>query len=141
MPGMIQGRSNKMTSATSNPVDAHELSQKLNNAERKYYSNLKLLEEKLARLEAFQTLSKRLIACTDPSEVLDKLVELSIQYTGVEKAAVIQSGQEGYRIAALKGYSRTRAGELQRLVISGSNNHLQKVSADTHRIRRPGSGL
>ena len=83
---MHHSRRNKMGSATSDPVEAHELSQKLISAERKYYSSLELLEEKLARLEAVQTLSKHLITCTDPVEVLDKLVELSIQYTGVEKA-------------------------------------------------------
>ena len=122
-----QSRLYKMGSDTLGSVDVHELSQKLVDAERKYYTNLKLLQEKLARLEAVQMLSKLLIACTDPADVLDKLVELSIQYTGVEKAIVVQPVEDGYEIGALKGYSRTKVRDLQRFVISGKNMHIRKV--------------
>lgn len=127
MTRMQQSRRNKMSSATADPGDARELSQKLIIAERKYYSNLKLLEEKLARLEVFQKLSKRLIACTDPAEVLDKLAELSIQYAGIEKAVIIQPQDQEFKIAALKGYSRSKTGGLQGFVFSGNNSYIRKV--------------
>jgi len=116
-----------MNSKALGSVDLTGLRQKLVDAERKYYSNLNVLEEKLARLEAVQTLSKLLIACTDPTDVLDKLAELSVQYMGVEKAIVIQPVDDGYEIGALKGYSRRQARELQRLLISSDNKQLRKV--------------
>ena len=124
-----------MDSEALNSVDVTGLRQKLVDAERKYYTNLKVLEEKLSRLEAVQTLSKLLIACTDPADVLDKLTELSIQYMGVEKAIVVQPVDGGYEIGALKGYSRRQARELQRFVISGENKHIRKVlEAKTSRL-------
>lgn len=116
-----------MCSDALGSVAVDGLRQKLVDAERKYYTNLNVLQEKLARLEAVQTLSKHLIACTDPADALDKLVELSIRDMGVEKAIVIQPVAGGYEIGALKGYSRRRLGELQRLVVSGENRHIRKV--------------
>jgi len=117
-----------MDSDTSDPLDLDGLRQKLRGAERKYYTNLNVLQEKLSRLEAFQTLSKLLVACTDSTEVLTKLAELSIQYMGVEKAIVVQPIERGYGITALKGYSRRQTGEIQTVVISADNGHMQKAA-------------
>lgn len=119
-----------MDSETSNSVDVNALRQKLVDAERKYYANLTQLEEKLARLEAVQTLSKLLIRCTDPADTLDKLTELSVQYMGVEKAIVAQPADGGYEIGALKGYARRQVRELQGLVISSDDERLCKVLAE-----------
>jgi class 3 adenylate cyclase len=116
-----------MDSDTIDSIDVDGLRQKLVDAERKYYTNLQVLQEKLARLEAFQALNKLLVACTDPLEALDKLVELSIQYMGVEKAIVIQPVASGYEIAALKGYSRRQVGEVQQVVISSEDRHLRRA--------------
>ena len=116
-----------MDSHTLGSLDADGLRQKLVDAERKYYKNLQVLQEKLARLEAFQTLSKLLVACTDPADALAKLAELSIQYMGVEKAVVIQPVASGYEIAALKGYPRRQVGEVQRVIISGENRHIRRA--------------
>ena len=116
-----------MNSDGSGSLDVDRLRQQLVDAERKYYTNLHVLQEKLARLEAVQTLSNLLIACTDPVDALDKLVELSIKYMSVEKALVLLPVEDGYEIGALKGYSRKRTGELQQLVVSGNNSHIRKV--------------
>lgn len=116
-----------MDSDALGSVDVDGLRQKLVDAERKYYTNLHVLEEKLARLEAVQMLSKNLIACTDPVDALGKLVELSIQYMGVEKAIVVQPVEGGFKIGALKGYSRKRVRELQQLVISGENSQIRNL--------------
>ncbi|MDA9981651.1 adenylate/guanylate cyclase domain-containing protein [Gammaproteobacteria bacterium] len=116
-----------MDSDTNDSLDLEELRQKLVGAERKYYTNLHVLQEKLARLEAFQTLSKLLVPCTNPVDALAKLAELSIQYMGVEKAIVIQPIESGYEITALKGYSRRQAGEVQQVVISGENRHIRRT--------------
>ncbi len=64
-----------MDSDTNDSLDLNGLRQKLVGAERKYYTNLHVLQEKLARLEAFQTLSKLLVTCTDPVDALAKLAE------------------------------------------------------------------
>ncbi len=56
-------------------------------AERKYYDNLGILEDKLARLTALQVLSENLLACSDPGEALEHLVEVAVLHMGVEKAA------------------------------------------------------
>jgi len=116
-----------MDSEASGSVEVNDLRQKLVDAERKYYANLNVLEEKLGRLGAVQTLSKLLLACTDPADALDKLVELSVHYMAVEKAIVAQPVEGGYGIGAMKGYSRRQAKELQRFVISGENKHIRKA--------------
>ena len=79
-------------------------------AERKYYTNLHELQEKVARLEAVQILRKLLVVCTDPADAIGKLIELSIQYMGVEKALVALPAEDGCEIDGLKGYSRRQAG-------------------------------
>ena len=116
-----------MDSDTNDSLDVDGLRQKLVNAERKYYTNLHVLQEKLARLEAFQTLSKLLVACTDPVDALAQLAELSIRYMGVEKAIVIQPLESGYEITALKGYPRRQVGEIQRFLISDENRHIRRA--------------
>jgi class 3 adenylate cyclase len=116
-----------MDSDTNDTLDLDGLRQKLVGAERKYYTNLHVLQEKLARLEAFQTLSKILATCTDPVDALAKLAELSIQYMGVEKAIVVQPLESGYEITAIKGYSRRQVGEVQRFVPSGENRHIRRA--------------
>lgn len=79
------------------------LRQKLVGAERKYYTNLHVLQEKLARLEAIQSLSEVLIACTDDTEAMNKLVETTIRSMGVEKAVVFLPFDNGYRSVAVQG--------------------------------------
>lgn len=116
-----------MDSDALGSLDVDGLRQRLVDSERKYYTNLHVLEEKLARLEAVQKLSKLLIACTDPADALDTLVELSIQYMGVEKAIAIQPVEGGYEIGALRGYSRRQVGELLPLVIAGDDSHIREV--------------
>ena len=116
-----------MASDALESLDSAGLRQKLVDAERKYYTNLDNLREKVARLEAVQTLSRLLVACTDPADAIGKLVELSIQYMGVEKAIVVRPAENGYEIGALKGYSRRQAGELQGLVISAANRQVRQV--------------
>ena len=116
-----------MTSDAVEPLDSAGLHEKLVHAERKYYKSLRELQEKVARLEAVQTLSKLLVACTDPADAIGKLVELSIQYMGVEKAIVARPAKDGYEIGALKGYSRRQAGELQGLVIPAANSQVCEV--------------
>ncbi|MGI9317051.1 MAG: adenylate/guanylate cyclase domain-containing protein [bacterium] len=116
-----------MDSDTSGSIDPDGLRQKLVDAERKYYTNLDVLQEKLARLEAFQTLSKILVACLDPVDALTKLTELSIQYMGVEKALVIQPIENGFGITALKGYPRRQVDEVKRFVITGENAHIRRA--------------
>lgn len=108
-------------------LDVAGLRERLVDAERKYYTNLHELQEKVARLEAVQTLSKLLATCTDPADAIDRLVELSIQYMGVEKAIVVRPTEDGYEVGAFKGYSRRQAGELQRLVISAANSHFREI--------------
>jgi len=110
--------------------DLNLLRQKLVDAERKYYTNLHVLQEKLARLEAIQTLSEVLIACTDPADALNRLVEISIRNMAVEKAVVVQPIEDGYRIGALKGYSRRQISELRRIIISGDNGDIAEVIAE-----------
>lgn len=105
----------------SNPInlrDANSVRQKLVNAERKYYTNLHMLQEKLAGLEAIQTLSENLIVCTEPTDVLNRLVETTIKYMGVEKVVVIQPDGGRYKVVAIKGYSRKQVNELRQTVIS-----------------------
>jgi class 3 adenylate cyclase len=119
-----------MDSDAIGSLDVDGLRQKLVEAERKYYTSLHVLREKLARLEAVQALSKVLIACSDPADALNKLAELSIQYMGVEKAIVAQPVEQGYEIRALKGYSRRQITELQQIVISAENSHIRKVLED-----------
>ncbi len=116
-----------MDSSASDSNEINLLRQKLVDAERKYYTNLQVLQEKLARLEAIQTLSEVLIACTDPADALNGLVEISIRNMGVEKALVIQPAGDGYRISALQGYSRRQKFELQRLAISRDNDDIAGV--------------
>jgi len=116
-----------MTSDALESLDVGALRQKLVDAERKHYTNLHVLQEKLARLEAVQTLSKTLVACTDPADAIDRLVELSIQYMGVEKAIVVRPAEDGYEIGALKGYSRKQTGELQWFAIAAANSHIREV--------------
>jgi len=116
-----------MASNALESLDIAELREKLVDAERKYYTNLQELREKVARLEAVQTLSKLLATCTDPADALERLVELSVQYMGVEKAIVVRPAEEGYEVGALKGYSRRQAGELQQLVISATNSHFREI--------------
>ena len=93
-------------------LDADALRKRLVDAERKYYGNLHELQEQLTRLNALQVLSKLLIGYSDPAGALAKLVELSVRDFGVEKAIVLQPSEGGYRVAALRGYSRRRAREL-----------------------------
>ena len=93
-------------------LDSEALRKRLVDAERKYYSNLHELQEQLTRLNAVQALSKLLIGYGDPAGALDKLVELSVRDFGVEKAAILQPRENGYRVAALSGYSRRRVREL-----------------------------
>jgi len=109
--------------------DVNVLRQKLVDAERKYYTNLQVLQEKLDRLEAIQTLSEILIKCTDSADALNKLVETTIRYMGVEKAAVLLPVAGGYGIRALNGYSRMQDGELRRTMISDENSDIAKVIA------------
>ena len=87
-------------------LDADALRKRLADAERKYYANLQGLQEQLTRLNAVQALSKLLIGYGDPTGALEKLVELSVRDFGVEKAAILQPRESGYRVAALRGYSR-----------------------------------
>jgi hypothetical protein len=84
-------------------LDADGLRKRLVDAERKYYANLHELQEQLTRLNAVQALSKLLIGYGDPASALDKLVELSVRDFGVEKAAILQPREIGYRVAALRG--------------------------------------
>jgi class 3 adenylate cyclase len=109
--------------------DLNLLRQKLVDAERKYYTNLHVLQEKLERLEAIQTLSEVLIGCTDPTDVLNMLVEISIRNMGVEKALVVQPIEDGHRICALKGYSRRQISELRLITISGDNGDIAETIA------------
>jgi class 3 adenylate cyclase len=109
--------------------DVNVLRQKLVDAERKYYTNLQVLQEKLDRLEAIQTLSEILIKCTDSADSLNKLVETTIRYMGVEKAAVLLPVEGVYEIRALSGYSRMQDGELRRTMISDENSDIAKVIA------------
>jgi class 3 adenylate cyclase len=118
-----------MDSNAKDPSEINLLRQKLVDAERKYYTNLQVLQEKLARLEAIQTLSEVLIACTDPADALNGLVEISIRNMGVEKALVIQPAGDGYMIGAIQGYSRRKKNELQSLLISGDNDDIGGVIA------------
>ena len=108
-------------------LDPSQLRAKLVDAERKYYVNLQVLEEKLARLEAVQALGRLLITCTDPAEALDKLVELSVRDMGVEKAIVIQPSDLGYEIRAIRGYSRRQARELRGHLVPEDEPHMVRV--------------
>jgi class 3 adenylate cyclase len=109
--------------------DVNLLRQKLIDAERKYYTNLHVLQEKLARLEAIQMLSEILITCTDPADAFNRLVETTIRYLGVEKAVVLQPVEGVYRIVALKGYSRRQGVELRQTMVSDENGYIAKVVA------------
>ena len=103
------------------------LRQKLVDAERKYYSNLNVLEEKLARLEAIQSLSEVLIACIDDAEVLSKLVETTIRSMGVEKAVVLLSSDNGYRSVAVQGYSRKQVKLLHKRFFAAQNKEISAI--------------
>lgn len=113
--------------------DGSGLQQKLVDAERKYYANLHILEEKLARIEALQALSKLLIGYTTPSEALDKLVELSVREMGVEKAVVTKPADGGYEICSLRGYSRARTQELLNVQNPLNDHRFNR----TREIRKP----
>lgn len=108
-------------------LDAEALRQRLVDAERKYYANLHQLQEQLTRLNALQTLSKLLISCDEPADALDKLAELSIRDFGVEKAVVLRHMQGGYRVAAVRGYSRRRARELGSSVFESDEQRIVEV--------------
>ena len=108
-------------------LDADALRKRLVDAERKYYANLHQLQEQLTRLNAVQALSKRLIGHGDPDDALDKLVELSVRDFGVEKAAILQPRESGYRVAALRGYSRRRVRELGDSVFGSEEQRITQV--------------
>ena len=119
-----------MDSNSISSRDVNSVRQKLVNAERKYYTNLHMLQEKLAKLEAIQTLSEILITCTEPTDVLNSLVETTIKYMGVEKAVVIQPDGGGYKIVAIKGYSRKQVGELRQTMIPGKNSDIAEIALE-----------
>jgi class 3 adenylate cyclase len=108
-------------------LDADGLRKRLVDAERKYYANLHELQEQLTRLNAVQVLSKLLIGYGDPDDALDKLVELSVRDFGVEKAAILQPRESGYRVAALRGYSRRRVRELSDSVFGSEEQRITQV--------------
>jgi len=108
-------------------LDADALRKRLVDAERKYYANLHELQEQLTRLNAVQALSKLLIGYGDPADALDKLVELSVRDFGVEKAAILQPRESGYRVAALRGYSRRRVRELGDSVLGSEEQRITQV--------------
>ncbi len=108
-------------------LDADALRKRLVDAERKYYANLHELQEQLTRLNAVQALSKLLIGYGDPADALDKLVELSVRDFGVEKAAILQPRESGYRVAALRGYSRRRVRELGDSVFGSEEQRITQV--------------
>ncbi len=108
-------------------LDADALRKRLVDAERKYYANLHQLQEQLTRLNAVQALSKLLIGYGDPASALDKLVELSVRDFGVEKAAILQPRESGYRVAALRGYSRRRVRELGDSVFGSEEQRITQV--------------
>ena len=108
-------------------LDADALRKRLVDAERKYYANLHQLQEQLTRLNAVQALSKLLIGYGDPADALDKLVELSVRDFGVEKAAILQPRESGYRVAALRGYSRRRVQELGDSVFGSEEQRITQV--------------
>lgn len=108
-------------------LDADALRKRLVDAERKYYANLHELQEQLTRLNAVQALSKLLIGYGDPASALDKLVELSVRDFGVEKAAILQPRESGYRVAALRGYSRRRVRELGDSVFGSEEQRITQV--------------
>ena len=110
-------------------LDADALRKRLVDAERKYYGNLDELQEQLTRLNALQVLSKLLIGYSDPASAVDKLVELSVRDFGVEKAIALQPSEGGYRVAALKGYSRRRARELADTAFGGEQPWISQVRA------------
>lgn len=90
-------------------IGTEDLRKKLVDAERKYYNNLRVLEEKLARLEALQILNRGLMSCTDSTMALGHLVDTSVLHMAVEKALVVQPTDGGYAISAMGGYSRSRS--------------------------------
>ena len=108
-------------------LDADALRKRLVDAERKYYANLHELQEQLTRLNAVQALSKLLIGYGDPASALDKLVELSVRDFGVEKAAILQPRESGYRVTALRGYSRRRIRELGDSVFGSEEQRITRV--------------
>lgn len=110
-------------------LEAEALREKLTEAERKYYTNLEVLQGKVTRLEAVQNLSKALIAQNNPTEAMDKLVELSIRLMGVEKAVVCRPSEHGFEVGALRGYSRRNSAALRELTLSGTNEHISTVVA------------
>lgn len=108
--------------------DTDGLQRKLIDAERKYYAGLSDLEEKLARIEALQDLSKRLNGYTELKDALEKLGELSVQEMGVEKAVITRPVEGGHEVCAVRGYSRARTRELRGSLLPADNPHLARAS-------------
>ncbi len=108
-------------------LDAEALRTRLGDAERKYYANLHELQEQLTRQNAVQALSKVLLGYGDPEGALDKLVALSVRDFGVEKAVVLQPRDNGYAVAAIKGYSRRRVRELGDAVVRVEDERIAQI--------------
>ena len=121
------GQRAAMVSKDLDRLDAQTLREKLLEAERKYYTNFEVLQEKVTRLEAVQTLSKLLIEQNDPAEALEKLVELSIRLMGVEKATVCRPVDGGFEVGALRGYSRRSSAALRELTLAAADEHISAV--------------
>jgi len=111
-------------------LDAKGLRNKLLEAERKYYDNLHLLQDKLDKLNSVQTLNKFLASGSDYNEAVNKLVEISVSDMGVEKALFLEPDENGYKITSLKGYSRRKESELKKVFINSESPQLSLVTKE-----------
>ncbi|MBF0298664.1 MAG: Hpt domain-containing protein [Oligoflexia bacterium] len=107
------------------------LERELVDAERKFYANLEVLEEKMKKLSTLQKLSQLVFETRDLEVVFDKIVEFSVNVLEVEKTLILSLNEDGkFKVLNHKGYSRKIKDKISNVIIDPSNKYIVKLAAN-----------